>query len=175
MNQNDWGLFAGEFHSSWCSGYSHSQDGATLQLQQLPAALQLHHDRHFCGPASEDFAGQRPDRQLPARWPVAVRRQLFGREHIQGKWIAYHHTATATAPAVLDLNLPLTFSATATCPSMLPPRPDSIQVAVNNIEMPGTVQVLGSGYTMKIKPSSPIASRSARPVVDHRQHHEHHL
>ena len=151
VNQNDWGLFAGDGQRPWCSGYSHSQDGATLEFNcyPLPSSSIM---TGMVNSGIQDLQGNglTGNSVLNGQWQFTTSYSDASTSTISGSLITIRPSNGASG---VDLNLPLTFY--SNLPIDASTAAGGIQVAVNNIEMPGTFQVLGSGYTMEFTPSSP--------------------
>ncbi len=149
VNQNDWGLFAGDGQSPWCStNYSHSQDDATLEFNcyPLPSSATM---TGMVNSGLQDWQGNgfTANSVLNGQWQFSTTNYD---SNTNGTFITIRPGSGAGG---VDPNLPLTFY------SNLPIDPSTaaggLQVAVNNTEVSGTVQVLGSGYTMEFTPNAP--------------------
>ncbi|MGB6744794.1 MAG: Ig-like domain-containing protein [Terracidiphilus sp.] len=147
INQNsansDFALFQGDGQSPWCTSYSHSQDDATLSFNcyALPSSTILtailnSNIQDWQGNALESFTSQFTTSQYDSNTngTITTFRPGNGASGVN-----------ASLPIVLYSNLPIN-AATAT---------GGIQVAQNNVLVPGEVQVLDNGYTLEFTPSVP--------------------
>ncbi|MGH9605831.1 MAG: Ig-like domain-containing protein [Terracidiphilus sp.] len=146
INSKDLGLFEGDGQSPWCTNYSHSQDDATVSFTcyALPAsstmtAILNSGITDWQGNPLQNFSSQFTTSQADA--------------NTNGSIVSYRpgngaSGVNANLPIVLFSNLPID-SASAQ---------NGIQVAQNNVLIPGTVEVLGNGYTLQFTPSSPFVA-----------------
>jgi hypothetical protein len=146
VNSSDAGLFSGDSQSPWCTSYSHSQDGASFSFNcyALPAsdtltAILNSGLQDWSGNALVNFTSQFTTAQYDSNTngTVISTRPGNGASGVN-----------ANMPIVLFTSLPIN-SASAN---------NGIQVAQNNIAVPGTVQVLDAGYTLQFTPSSPFTA-----------------
>jgi hypothetical protein len=145
VNSNDYALFSGDSQSPWCSGgsYSHSQDGTSIQFNcgALPSSASL---TAMLSAGLQDWNG---DALTPYTSQFTT---SYYDSNTNGSVITERpgngaSGVNANLPIVLYFNLPLNTAGASS----------GIEVAQNNVAMPGTVQVLDSGYTLEFTPSSP--------------------
>jgi hypothetical protein len=145
VNSNDYALFSGDSQSPWCSGgsYSHSQDGTSIQFNcgVLPSSATL---TAFLGSGLQDWNG---DTLTPYTSQFTT---SYYDSNTNGSVISVRPGSGASGvnanlPIVLYFNLPLNAAGASS----------GIEVAQNNVAMPGTVQVLDGGYTLEFTPSTP--------------------
>jgi hypothetical protein len=143
VNSNDYALFNGDSQSPWCTSYSHSQDGTSIQFNcnPLPSSATL---TAYLGSGLSDWNG---DALTPYSSQFST---SYYDSNINGSIISARpgngsSGINANLPIVLTANLPID-PGTAN---------SGIQVAQNNVAVPGTVQVLDSGYTLEFTPSVP--------------------
>jgi hypothetical protein len=145
INNNDYALFNGDGQSPWCSGgsYSHSQDGTSISFNcgVLPSSATL---TAVLGSGLQDWNG---DGLAPYTSQFTT---TYYDWNTHGSLITVRPGngaggVNANLPIVLYFNLPLNVSGANS----------GIQVAQNNVAVPGTVQVLDSGYTLVFTPSVP--------------------
>jgi hypothetical protein len=145
INNSDYALFNGDSQSPWCSGgsYSHSQDGTAISFNcgVLPSSATM---TAFLGGGLKDWNG---DGLMPytsqfttTYYDYNTHASLITERPGNGA-----SGVNANLPIVLYYNLPLNASGANS----------GIQVAQNNVAVPGTVQVLDSGYTLVFTPSVP--------------------
>ena len=146
VNGNDFALFNGDSQSPWCSGgsYSHSQDDTTIEFNcgALPSSANL---TAIFGSGLRDWNG---DALTPSFTNQFTTTYYDWNTH--GSVITTRPGngaggVNANLPIVLYFNLPLN---TAGANS-------GIEVAQNNVAMPGTVSLLDNGYTLEFTPSVP--------------------
>jgi len=146
INSSDFALFQGDGQSPWCTSYTHSQDDATVSFNcyTLPASTTLTAILNsgitdWQGNALTIFTSQfntsPPDSSTNGS--VISTRPGNGASGVNGNM-----------PIVLFTNLPINAS-TAT---------NGIQVAQNNVLVPGSVQVLDNGFTLVFTPTTPFAA-----------------
>jgi hypothetical protein len=142
-NSSDFALFNGDSQSPWCTSYSHSQDGTSIQFNcgRLPDSATL---TAFLGSGLQDWNG---DALTPytsqfstSYWDSNTNGSIIGIRPGNGS-----SGINVNLPVVLTTNLPIN-PGTAN---------SGIQVAQNNVAVPGTVQVLDGGYTLEFTPSVP--------------------
>jgi hypothetical protein len=145
INNNDYALFNGDSQSPWCSGgsYSHSQDGTAISFNcgVLPSSATL---TAMLGSGLKDWNG---DGLIPytsqfttTYYDYNTHASLITQRPGNGS-----SGVNANLPIVLYFNLPLNASGANS----------GIQVAQNNVAVPGTVNVQDSGYTLVFTPSVP--------------------
>ena len=138
----DFNLYAGI--TDWCNSYYRSTDNLTLQFSctPMPASSQM---TALINSGLQDWAGN----------PVANFTSTFTTAPADSNT---HGSITSTRPSNgasgIPVNQPLVFYAS------LPVNPSTanagLQVAQNNVPLPGTVQVLDNGYTILFTPSAPL-------------------
>jgi methionine-rich copper-binding protein CopC len=145
INNNDYALFNGDSQSPWCDGgsYSHSQDGTSISFNcgTLPSSATL---TAMLGSGLSDWNG---DSLTPYTsqfstnyWDSSTRGSLNTQRPGNGA-----SGVNVNLPIVPYFNLPINTS-----------NPDAdIEVAQNNVAVPGTAQVLDGGYTLEFTPSVP--------------------
>jgi hypothetical protein len=145
INNNDYALFNGDSQSPWCSGgsYSHSQDGTSISFNcgALPSSATL---TAILGSSLQDWNG---DSLTPYTSQFSTN---YWDANTHGSLITQRPGAGAggvdpSLPIVLYFNLPINSSN---------PNAD-IEVAQNNVAVPGTAQVMDGGYTLEFTPSVP--------------------
>jgi len=145
INSNDYALFNGDSQSPWCDGssYSHSQDGTAISFNCgiLPSSATL---TAVLGSGLQDWNG---DGLTPYTSQFTT---TYYDYNTHGSLITQRpgngaSGVNANLPIVLYFNLPLNASGANS----------GIQVAQNNVAVPGTVQVLDNGYTLVFTPSVP--------------------
>ncbi|MGA2086827.1 MAG: Ig-like domain-containing protein, partial [Terracidiphilus sp.] len=145
INSNDYALFNGDGQSPWCSGgsYSHSQDGTSISFNcgVLPSSATL---TAMLGSGLQDWNG---DGLTPYTSQFTT---TYYDYNTHGSETSVRPTngasgVNANLPIVLYFNLPLNVSGASS----------GIEVAQNNVAMPGTVNLLDNGYTLEFTPSSP--------------------
>jgi hypothetical protein len=148
INNNDYALFNGDSQNPWCEGgsYSHSQDGTSISFScgVMPSSATL---TAFLGSGLRDWNGDGltpyTSQFTTTYYDSNTHASLTSERPGNGA-----SGVNANLPIVLYFNLPLN---TAGADS-------GIQVAQNNVAIPGTVQVLDSGYTLVFTPSVPWTS-----------------
>jgi len=148
INNNDYALFNGDGQSPWCDGgsYSHSQDGTSISFNcgVLPSSATL---TAVLGGGLSDWNG---DSLTPytsqfstSYYDYSTHGSLITQRPGNGS-----SGVSVNLPLVLYFNLPINSA-----------NPDAdIQVAQNNVAVPGTVQILDGGYTLVFTPSVPWTS-----------------
>jgi hypothetical protein len=146
VNSSDYALFNGDSQSPWCTNYSHSQDGTSIQFNcnPLPSSATL---TAFLGSGLTDWNG---DALTPYTSQFST---SYYDSNTNGTIISKRPGNGASGvsvnlPIVLTSNLPINAGTASS----------GIQVAQNNVAVPGTVQVLDSGYTLEFTPSVPWTS-----------------
>jgi hypothetical protein len=145
INNNDYALFNGDGQTPWCDGgsYYHSQDGTAISFNcgVLPSSATL---TAFLGSGLKDWNGDGltpyTSQFTTAYYDSNTHASLITQRPGNGA-----SGVNANLPIVLYYNLPLNASGANS----------GIQVAQNNVAVPGTVQVLDSGYTLVFTPSVP--------------------
>jgi hypothetical protein len=146
INSHDFALFQGDGQSPWCTSYSHSQDDATLSFTcyALPSSTNMTAILNsgitdWQGNALQNFTSQFTTSQFDSNTTgsIITTRPGNGASGVNGNM-----------PIVLYANLPID-PGTAS---------NGIQVAQNNVLVPGTVQVLDNGYTLEFTPSTPFTA-----------------
>ena len=145
VNQNDYALFNGDSQSPWCSGgsYSHSQDGTSISFNcgALPSSATL---TAMLGSGLSDWNG---DALTPYTSQFSTNYYDY---NTHGSLITQRPGNGAggvdpSLPIVLYFNYPIN-----------PANPGAdIEVAQNNVAVPGTAQVLDGGFTLEFTPSVP--------------------
>ncbi|MGC2326019.1 MAG: Ig-like domain-containing protein, partial [Candidatus Sulfotelmatobacter sp.] len=139
---SDFALFQGDGQSPWCTSYSHSQDDATLSFTcyALPSsstmtAILNSNIMDWQGDPLQSFSSQFSTSQYDSNTngSIITTRPGNGASGV-----------SSAMPIVLYANLPIN-SSSAT---------NGIQVAQNNVLVPGSVQVLDNGYTLEFTPST---------------------
>jgi methionine-rich copper-binding protein CopC len=145
VNSNDYALFNGDSQSPWCSGgsYSHSQDGTSISFNcgALPSSATL---TAMLGSGLSDWNG---DSLTPFTSQFST---TYYDYNTHGSLITQRPGNGASGvdpslPIVLYFNYPI---------NTANPNGD-IEVAQNNVAVPGTAQVLDGGYTLEFTPSVP--------------------
>jgi len=140
---SDVALFAGDGQSPWCASISRSQDNATLSLVCYPlpgstvmTAILNSNLTDWTGNALANFASQFTTTYYDSNTngSVITTRPGNGASGIN-----------VNQPITIYTNLPIN-AATAN---------GGIEVAQNNVAVPGSVAVLDNGYTLEFTPSSP--------------------
>jgi hypothetical protein len=146
LNQYDFALFNGDPQSPWCTGYTHSQDDATVQFNcnALPASTVMTAVLNgsitdWQGNALTSFTSQFTTSSFDynTNGTIVTERPGNGAGGI-----------SPNEPITLFSNLPIDPS-TAT---------NGIEVAQNNAAITGTVNVLDGGYTLEFTPSTPFTA-----------------
>jgi hypothetical protein len=147
INQNgatDFALFAGDSQSPWCGSYSKSQDNSTLQFSCSPlpsstimTAMLNGGLQDWSGNALANFTSQFTTSQYDSNTNGTV---ISARPGTGSGGI------DPNSPLVLYTNLPINPAGANS----------GIQVAQNNVAIPGSVQVLDNGYTLQFTPSIPF-------------------
>ena len=139
----DFGLFAGDSQAPWCNSYSKSQDNTTLSFNcyALPSSTVLTAVLNsglsdWTGDALTPFTSQFTTALYDSNTNASV---ITTRPGNGAGGIGVNQ------PITIYTNLPINPS-TAT---------NGIEVAQNNVAVPGSVAVLDSGYTLEFTPSSP--------------------
>jgi hypothetical protein len=142
-NSSTAALFNGDSQSPSCASYSHSQDDSTLSFNcyALPATTTItavlnSGIKDWQGNALQNFTSQFTTSQFDSNTNGSIISTRPG-NGASG--------VNASLPIVLYSNLPIN-PVTAN---------GGIQVAQNNVLVPGTVQILDSGYTLEFTPSVP--------------------
>ena len=145
INNNDYALFNGDGQSPWCEGgsYSHSQDGTSIQFNcgVLPSSATL---TAFLGSGLQDWNG---DGLTPFTSQFST---SYYDSNTNGSIIS---TRPGNGASGVSVNLPLVL--TSNLPINAGTANSGIEVAQNNVAVPGTVQVLDNGYTLEFTPSVP--------------------
>ena len=143
INSSDLAMFVNDSQSPWCTGYNKSQDNATIQFNcgTLPSSATM---TTMLGSGITDWSGN-------ALTPLTSQFTTnYYDSNTNGSVITERPGNGASGvdpslPIVLYTNLPINAgSATG-----------GIEVAQNNVAVPGTVSVLDSGYTLEFTPSVP--------------------
>jgi hypothetical protein len=147
INSNDYALFYGDQQSPWCSGgsYSHSQDGTSIQFNcgALPSSTTL---TAYLGSGLQDWNGA-------ALTPYTSQFSTsYYDSNTNGSVIS---TRPGNGASGVDPNLPIVLY--SNLPINAGTANSGIEVAQNNVAVPGTVQVLDSGYALEFIPSVPWA------------------
>jgi len=155
VNANDYALFANDGNNPtanppqtgpWCSGgsYSHSQDGTTILFNCgiLPSSSTM---TAVLGTGLSDWQGNGLASNYTSQFTTT-----YYDSNTNGSIISYRPGNGAggvspNLPLVLYSNLPVTQSSAA----------NGLQVAQNDVALPGTVTVTNGGYTIVFTPSSP--------------------
>jgi hypothetical protein len=151
INASDFGLFNGDSQSPWCTSNSRSQDGTSIQFNcgVLPSSTTL---TAILGSGLSDWDG---DALTPYTSQFTT---TYYDYNSNGSVITSPSgTAISTRPgngaSGIGVNQPITIF------TNLPINPatasSGIEVAQNNVAIPGTVQVLDNGYTLEFTPSVP--------------------
>ena len=144
INQNDLALFAGDGQSPWCTGYTRSQDNSSVSFNcsALPSSSNM---TAILNSGLSDWTGN------------ALAN--FTSQFQTSPWDANSNgTVTATRPGNgaggISPNEPLTLffnypinAATAN---------SGLEVAQNNVNVPGSISVQDGGYTLVFTPSTPF-------------------
>jgi hypothetical protein len=145
VNNSDYALFNGDSQTPWCEGgsYSHSQDETTISFNcgVLPSSATL---TAMLGSGLSDWNG---DALTPYNSQFTT---TYYDYNTHGSVITERPGNGAggvdpSLPIVLYLNLPLNSSGISS----------GIEVAQNNVAVPGTSQLLDNGYTLEFTPSIP--------------------
>jgi hypothetical protein len=143
VNSSDYALFNGDSQSPWCTSYSHSQDGTSIQFNcnAMPSSATL---TAFLGSGLKDWNG---DALTPYTSQFST---SYYDSNTNGSIISTRPGngaggVSANLPIVLTSNLPINAGTASS----------GIEVAQNNVAVPGTVQVLDGGYTLEFTPSVP--------------------
>ena len=145
INNNDYALFNGDGQSPWCGGgsYSHSQDGTSISFNcgVLPSSATL---TAMLGSGLTDWNG---DALTPYTSQFTTNYYDY---NTHGSLITQRpgngaSGVDASLPIVLYFNYPI---------NTANPNAD-IEVAQNNVAVPGTAQVLDGGFTLEFTPSVP--------------------
>jgi hypothetical protein len=146
INNNDYALFNGDSQSPWCAGggYSHSQDGTSIQFScgAMPSSATL---TAVLGSGLEDWNG---DALTPAYSSQFTTSQYDA--NTNGSIIS---TRPGNGASGVSVNLPIVL--TSNLPINAGTASSGMEVAQNNVAVPGTVQVLDNGYTLVFTPSVP--------------------
>jgi hypothetical protein len=144
INSSDFGLFLGGGQSPWCTSYSHSQDDATVSFNcyALPASANM---TAILGGGIQDWQGN-PLQNFSSEFTTSPADSNTNGTIITTRPGNGASGVNAGMPIVLYSNLPINASGAT----------NGIQVAQNNVLVPGTVQVLDSGYTLEFTPSTPF-------------------
>ncbi|MFZ1084781.1 MAG: Ig-like domain-containing protein [Terracidiphilus sp.] len=145
VNNNDYALFNGDSQTPWCDGgsYSHSQDGTSISFNcgALPSSATL---TAMLGSGLSDWNG---DALTPYTSQFTT---TYYDWNTHGSLITQRPgngagSVDPSLPIVLYFNYPIN-----------PSNPNGdIEVAQNNVAVPGTAQVLDGGYTLEFTPSVP--------------------
>jgi hypothetical protein len=143
INSSDAALFNGDSQSPWCSSYSRSQDGATLAFNcgALPSSSVMN---AYLNGGLQDWSGN----------GLATFTSQFTTTYSDANTNGSVITSRpGNGASGIDVNEPITiFTNLPIDPSTAT---NGFEVAQNNVALPGTVQVLDSGYTLLFTPSSP--------------------
>jgi hypothetical protein len=140
---SDAGLFAGDSQSPWCSSISRSQDNSTISFNcyALPSSTVLtavlnSNLTDWTGDPLTNYTSQFTTSQFDSNTngTVITTRPGNGASSIG-----------VNEPLTLYSNLPINAATTT----------GGIEVAQNNVAVPGAVAVLDNGYTLEFTPSSP--------------------
>jgi methionine-rich copper-binding protein CopC len=144
LNTSDWALFSGDGQSPWCTGYTHSQDDASVSFNCYPLPSS--------DPMTAILSSGIQDWQGNALTPLTTSFTTSPYDsNTNGSIISVRPGNGASGvnpnlPLVLYSNLPINAS-TAN---------NGLEVAQNNVLDPGTIQVLDNGYTLEFTPSAPF-------------------
>jgi hypothetical protein len=142
VNSSDFALFDGDGQSPWCTNYSHSQDDTSIAFNcyALPSSANL---TAMLGSGLQDWNG---DALTPAY--ASQFTTTYYDSNTNGTIISVRPGNGASGVSV---NLPLVL--TSNLPINAGTASSGIEVAQNNVAVPGTVQVLDNGYTLEFTPS----------------------
>ena len=144
VNSSDFGLFAGDSQYPWCTSMAHSQDDATIAFNcyALPSGTPL---TAVLGSGISDWQGNGlatyTSQFTTTGWDSNTNGSVTGSRPGNGA-----SGVNLNAPLTLFFNLPIDPN-TAT---------NGIEVAQNNLAIPGSVQVLDNGYVLAFTPSTPF-------------------
>ncbi len=143
INSSDLAMFVNDSQSPWCNSYNKSQDNATIAFAcgTLPSSANMttilsSGITDWAGDALTNFTSQFTTNYYDSNTNGSVISVRPG-DGAGG--------VSANLPLVLYTNLPIN-AATAN---------SGIEVAQNNVAVPGTVNVLDGGYTVEFTPSVP--------------------
>jgi hypothetical protein len=143
INSSDMAIFENDGQSPWCTNYNRSQDNATIQFScgTMPSsatftAIFNSGIKDWAGDALTNFTSQFTTNYYDGNSNGSVISVRPGNGA---------GGVNANLPFVLYTNMPIN-AATAN---------SGIEVAQNNVAVPGTVQVLDGGYTLVFTPSVP--------------------
>jgi LEA14-like dessication related protein len=145
INSNDFGLFNGDSQSPWCTSYNRSQDNTTLSFScyALPSSATL---TAMLNSGLHDWGGNGLTNY------TSQFATMPSDSNTNGSVIT---TRPGSGASGISVNEPITIF------TNLPINPGTanggIEVAQNNVAVPGTVQVLDNGYTLEFTPSVPWA------------------
>ncbi|HEY1902662.1 MAG TPA: Ig-like domain-containing protein [Terracidiphilus sp.] len=146
INQNsansDFALFAGDAQSPWCGSYSRSQDNTTLSFNcyPLPGSTVM---TAFLNSNLTDWSGN-PLTNFSSQFTTSP-----PDSNTNGSVIT---TRPGNGASGINVNEPLTLY--SNLPINASTADGGIQVAQNNVAVPGSVAVLDNGYTLEFTPSS---------------------
>ncbi|MGA3080138.1 MAG: Ig-like domain-containing protein, partial [Terracidiphilus sp.] len=145
VNNSDYALFNGDSQTPWCEGgsYSHSQDDTSISFNcgALPSSATL---TAMLGSGLSDWNG---DGLTPYNSQFTT---TYYDYNTHGSVISERPGNGAggvdpNLPMVLYFNLPLNTAGASS----------GLEVAQNNVAVPGTTQLLDNGYTLEFTPSIP--------------------
>jgi hypothetical protein len=145
LNSNDFALFNGDSQSPWCTSYNRSQDNSTLSFTcyALPSSATL---TAMFNSGIKDWAGNGLTNFTSQFTTMPYDSNTNG---------SVITTRPGSGASSINVNEPITIF------TNLPINPGTansgIEVAQNNVAVPGTVQVLDNGYTLEFTPSIPWA------------------
>jgi hypothetical protein len=143
-NTSDFGLFAGDSQSPWCGGYWHSQDDATLYFScyPLPSSTLM---TAMLGSSLQDWQGNAlvsyRSEFTTSQWDSNTNGSIISTRPGNGAG-----GVSPNEPITLFSNLPILATSAS----------GGLQVAQNNVALPGTVQVIDNGYALEFTPSVPF-------------------
>ena len=142
VNSTDFAMFAGDGQSPWCNSWSHSQDDATILFTCYPM------------PSSDTMTAMLSsgltDWQGNGLQPLTTQFTTSAYDNnTNGTVVGTRPGNTASGiatnePLTLYFSLPINASTASS----------GIQVAQNNVAVPGSVSVVDNGYTLVFTPSS---------------------
>ncbi|MGB7984257.1 MAG: Ig-like domain-containing protein [Terracidiphilus sp.] len=145
INNNDYALFNGDGQTPWCDGgsYSHSQDGTSISFNcgVMPSSATL---TAVLGSGLSDWNGDSLTPYTSQFSTTYYDYNTHGSLNTQRPGNGASGV-NANLPIVLYFNYPIN-----------PSNPNAdIEVAQNNVAVPGTAQILDGGFTLEFTPSVP--------------------
>ncbi len=146
VNSNDYALFVNDGQSPWCGGgnYSRSQDGTSIAFNcgALPSSATM---TAFLGSGLQDWNGDALTPSYSSQFTTSYYDSNTNGSVISTRPGNGAGSVNANLPIVFYTNLPINAgSANA-----------GLEVAQNNVAVPGTVNVTDNGYTLIFTPSVP--------------------